>query len=163
MYSVSTVFRLIQYRREGKQLNFHIRAISLTSVGKPPCFFLHFLPCLHMALSYQTVPKTLTHCRISVGTSIFSKKSDREQRSSFVSRSNYIILDGSARTITLGFLRMDYLQWKTQMPSENFSRNFLAENINRWKYITADGLFRNNGTTTIWIWKHWNNSMVNNC
>jgi hypothetical protein len=29
---------------------------------------------------------------------------------SFVSRSNYIILDGSARTITLGFLRMEYLQ-----------------------------------------------------
>jgi hypothetical protein len=26
---------------------------------KPPCF-LHFLPCLHMALSYQTVSKTLT-------------------------------------------------------------------------------------------------------
>jgi hypothetical protein len=27
---------------------FIFRAISLTSVGKPPCF-LHFLPCLHMA------------------------------------------------------------------------------------------------------------------
>ena len=25
-----------------------------------PVFYLHFLPCLHMALSYQTVPKTLT-------------------------------------------------------------------------------------------------------
>jgi hypothetical protein len=42
----------------------------------------------------------------------------------------------------------------------------LAENINRWKNITADGLFPafcKNGTTTIWIWKHWNNFMVNNC
>jgi hypothetical protein len=29
---------------------------------------------------------------------------------STVSRSNYIILDGSARTITLVFLRMEYLQ-----------------------------------------------------
>jgi hypothetical protein len=29
---------------------------------------------------------------------------------SFVSMSNYIILDESARTGTLGFLRMDYLQ-----------------------------------------------------
>ena len=38
---------------------FIFRAISLTSVGKPPCF-LHFLPCLHMTLSYQTVSKTLT-------------------------------------------------------------------------------------------------------
>jgi hypothetical protein len=38
----------------------------------------------------------------------------------------------------------------------------LAGNINRWKNITADGLFRKNGTTTIWIWKHWNNLMVNN-
>ena len=38
---------------------FIFHAISLTSVGKPPCF-LHFLPCLHMALSYQTVSKTLT-------------------------------------------------------------------------------------------------------
>jgi hypothetical protein len=38
---------------------FIFRAISFTSVGKPPCF-LHFLPCLHMALSYQTVSKTLT-------------------------------------------------------------------------------------------------------
>jgi hypothetical protein len=35
---------------------FIFRAISLTSIGKPPCF-LHFLPCLHMALSYQTVSK----------------------------------------------------------------------------------------------------------
>jgi hypothetical protein len=38
---------------------FIFRAISLTLVGKPQCF-LHFLPCLHMALSYQTVSKTLT-------------------------------------------------------------------------------------------------------
>ena len=58
---------------------------------------------------------------------------------------------------------MDYLQWKTQMCSEYFSHNVLAGNINRWKNITADGLFRKNGTTTIWIWKHWNNLMVNNC
>jgi hypothetical protein len=33
---------------------FIFRAISLTSVGKPPCF-LHFLPCLHMALSSALV------------------------------------------------------------------------------------------------------------
>ena len=58
---------------------------------------------------------------------------------------------------------MDYLQWKTQMRSEYFSRNVLAGYINRWKNITADGLFRKNATTTIWIWKHWNNLMVNNC
>ena len=58
---------------------------------------------------------------------------------------------------------MDYLQWKTQMRSEYFSRNVLAGNINRWQNITADRLFRKNGTTTIWIWKHWNNLMVNNC
>ena len=51
---------------------------------------------------------------------------------------------------------------KTQMRSEYFSRNVLAGNINRWKNITADGLFRKNGTTAIWIWKHWNNLMVNN-
>ena len=51
---------------------------------------------------------------------------------------------------------MEYLQWKIQMRSEYFIRNFLAENINRWKNKTADGLFRKNGTTTIWIWKHWN-------
>ena len=38
---------------------FIFRAISLTLVGKPQCF-LHFFPCLHMALSYQTVSKTLT-------------------------------------------------------------------------------------------------------
>jgi hypothetical protein len=72
-------------------------------------------------------------------------------RGSFVSRSNYIIRDGNARTGTLGFLRMDYLQWKTHMRSEYFSHNDLAGNINRWKNITADGLFRKNGTTTIWI------------
>ena len=65
----------------------------------------------------------------------------------------------------------DFYEWitcnekprKTQMHSEYFSRNVLAGNINRWKNITADGLFRKNGTTTIWIWKHWNNLMVNNC
>ena len=44
-----------------------------------------------------------------------------------------------------------------------FPRNVLAGNINRWKNITADGLFRKKGTTTICIWKHWNNLMVNNC
>jgi hypothetical protein len=38
---------------------FIFRAISLTSVGKSP-YFLHFLPCLHMSLSFQTVSKTLT-------------------------------------------------------------------------------------------------------
>ena len=76
--------------------------------------------------------------------------------------SNYIIWDGSARTGTVGFLRMDYLQWKTRMRSEYFSHNVLAGNINRWKNITADGLFRKNGTT-IWIWKHWDNLMVDNC
>jgi hypothetical protein len=51
----------------------------------------------------------------------------------------------------------------SKMRSEYFSHNVLAGNINRWKNITADGLFRKNGTTTIWIWKHWNNLMVNNC
>jgi hypothetical protein len=44
-----------------------------------------------------------------------------------------------------------------------FPRNVLAGNINRWKNITADRLILKNGTTTIWIWKHWNNLMVNNC
>ena len=64
----------------------------------------------------------------------------------------------------LGFsLQVIHLQWKTQMRSEYFSHNVLAGNINRWKNITADGLFRKNGTTTIWIWKHWNNLMVDNC
>jgi hypothetical protein len=33
--------------------------------------------------------------------------------------------------------------------AEYFSRNLLAENINHRKNITADGLFRKNGTTTI--------------
>jgi hypothetical protein len=42
-----------------------------------------------------------------------------------------IIQDGSATTGTLGFLRMDYLQRKTQMHSEYFSHNVLAGNINR--------------------------------
>jgi hypothetical protein len=35
------------------------------------------------------------------------------------------IWDGSARTGTLGFLWMDYLQWKTQTRSEYFSQNIL--------------------------------------
>ena len=39
----------------------------------------------------------------------------------------------------------------------------MAGNINRWNNITADVLFRKNGTTTIWIWKHWNKLMVDNC
>jgi hypothetical protein len=100
---------------------FIFRAISLTSVGKPPCF-LHFWPCLHMAheiirlllcffsglhfppkhsgknirsasgffiagnpfvkkpglsfLHFRLI--LIAHVRISVGTSIFSKKSRRE-------------------------------------------------------------------------------------
>jgi hypothetical protein len=59
VYSVSTVFRLIQYKREGKQLHFHISR-NIAHLGwETPCF-LHILPCLHMALSYQAVSKTLT-------------------------------------------------------------------------------------------------------
>jgi hypothetical protein len=44
VYSVSTVFRLIQYEYREKVSNsiFIFRAISLTSVGKPPCFFYTF-------------------------------------------------------------------------------------------------------------------------
>jgi hypothetical protein len=34
---------------------FIFRAISLTSVGNPPVFFLQFLPCLNMALSYFVI------------------------------------------------------------------------------------------------------------
>ena len=98
----------------------------------------------------------------SVRRSFPRNLAENSEAASFLGK-NYIILDGSARTGTLGFLRMDYLQWKTQMHSEYFPRNVLAENINRWKKITADGLFRKHGTTTIWIWKHWNNFMVNNC
>ena len=145
---------------------FIFRAISLTSVGKPSCFFYTFY------LVY------IWHCRIKLflrhlpncPCSNFSRYVDLFQEISLgiakqlrFHRSNYIILDGSARTITLGVLRMEYLQWKTHMRFEYFSRNFLAEYINRRKNITADGLFRKNGTTTIWIWKHWNNCMVNNC
>ena len=53
------------------------------------------------------------------------------------------------RTITLGFFTNGIPSRKTQMRSEYFSRNFLPENINRWKNITADGLFRKNGKTTM--------------
>ena len=60
MYSVSTFFRLIQYKREGMQLHFHISRHIAHLGWETPVFFLHFLPCLHMALSYQTVSKTLT-------------------------------------------------------------------------------------------------------
>ena len=43
VYSVSTVLRLIQYIREKVSHSIFIfRAISLTSVGKPPCFFTLF-------------------------------------------------------------------------------------------------------------------------
>ena len=52
-FSTDTVYMI-----EGKQLIFIFRAISLTSVGKPPCF-LHFIPCLHMPMSYQTLSKIL--------------------------------------------------------------------------------------------------------
>jgi hypothetical protein len=51
-YSVSTFFRLIQYKREGMQLHFHISRHIAHLGWETPVFFLHFLPCLHMALSY---------------------------------------------------------------------------------------------------------------
>ena len=37
---------------------FVFRAVSLASVGRPPCF-LHFLPWLHVALSCRAVSGTL--------------------------------------------------------------------------------------------------------
>jgi hypothetical protein len=61
---VSTVFRLIQYREKVSNSIFIFRAISLTSVGKPPCF-LHFLSCLHMAMSYQMFLRHLPNCPCS--------------------------------------------------------------------------------------------------
>jgi hypothetical protein len=42
VYSVSTVFRLIQYREKVSNSIFIFRAISLTSVGKPRVFFYTF-------------------------------------------------------------------------------------------------------------------------
>jgi hypothetical protein len=42
-----------------KQLHFHISRHIAHLGWETPLFFLHFLPCLHMALSYQTVSKTL--------------------------------------------------------------------------------------------------------
>ena len=58
----------------------------------------------------------------------------------------------------------DFYEWITCNEKPRYApNNVLAGNINRWKNITADGLFRKNGTTAIWIWKHWNHLMVNNC
>jgi hypothetical protein len=51
MYSVSRVFRLIQYRREGEQLNFHIsRHIAHLGWGTPVVFLcisylVYIWPC----------------------------------------------------------------------------------------------------------------------
>jgi hypothetical protein len=45
----------------GKQLNFHISRHIAHLGWETPMFFLNFLPCLHMALSHQTVSKTLTN------------------------------------------------------------------------------------------------------
>jgi hypothetical protein len=67
--------------------------------------------------------------------------------------SNYIIWDGSARTGTLGFLWMDYLQWKTQMRSEYFSRNILAENI---KFLPEKFFVRVN---SYWPWNYFSVSI----
>ena len=65
MYSVSTVFRLIQYKREGKQLHFHISRHIAHLGWETPVFFLHFLSCLHMAMSYQMFLRHLPNCPCS--------------------------------------------------------------------------------------------------
>jgi hypothetical protein len=46
----------------------------------------------------------------SLYVDLFQEISPRIAKQLRLDRSNYIILDGSAKTITLGFLRMEYLQ-----------------------------------------------------
>jgi hypothetical protein len=82
VYSVSTVFRLIQYRREGKQLNFHISRHIAHLGWETPVFFTFFTLSTYGTVVSNCFQDTylIAHVRISVGTSIFSwKRNDYEK------------------------------------------------------------------------------------
>ena len=165
MYSVSTVFRLIQYREKVSNSIFIFGAISLTSIWKPRGFF------------YIVYLVYIWHCRIKLflrhlpncPCSNFSWYVDLFQEISpiiakqlrFQVKLNHF--RRKCKKDNPGFLTNGIPAMKNPDALRIFFPEFLAENINRWKNITPDGLFRKNGTTTIWIWKHWNNFMVINC
>ena len=124
MYSVSTFFRLIQYKREGMQLHFHISR--------------------HIAhLGWET-PVFLTLFTLST----YGTVAENSEAASFLGQTTSFETEVQERE------PWDFYEWitcneKPRCAPNIFPHNVLAGNINRWKNITADGLFRKNGTTTI--------------
>ena len=78
--SVSTVFRLIQCGRGGKRLNFHVsRRVARLGWEAPVYFALFALStCGAVVSSCFWDTCLVAHVRVSVCTSIFSKRSHRE-------------------------------------------------------------------------------------
>ena len=64
MYSVSTVFLLIQYRREGKQLKFHISRHIAHLGWETPCFFLFFVFFVFFLYTFCLI--YIEYCRIKL-------------------------------------------------------------------------------------------------
>ena len=143
---------------------FIFRAISLTSVGKPPCFYTFYL--VH-----------IWHCRIKLflrhlpncPCSNFSRYVDLLQEISprIAKELRFQVklqhLRRKCKNNNPGFLTNGIPAMKNPDAHRIFFTEFFGVKYKSLKKITADGLFRRNGTTTIWIWKHWNNFMVNNC
>jgi hypothetical protein len=129
VYSVSTVFGLIQYREKVSNSIFIFRAISLTSVGKPPCFYTFYLVYI-WDCRIKLFLRHLPNCpcsNFSRYVDLFQEISTRiAKQLRFQVKLHH--LRRKCKNDDPVFLQMEYLQWKTQMRSEYFSRNFLAEN-----------------------------------
>ena len=133
MYSVSTVFRLIQYREKVSNSIFIFRAISLTSVGEPRVF------------SYTFYLVHTWHCRIKLflrhlpncPCSNFSRYVDLLQEISprIAKQLRFQVklhhLRRKCKNDNPGFLTNGILAMKNPDALRTFSPKFLTENINR--------------------------------
>jgi hypothetical protein len=113
---------------------FIFRAISLT-VGKPPCFFYTFYLVYIWHCRIKLFLRHLPNCPCSDFSryvDLFQEISPRIAKQLRFQVKLYHIRR-KCKNDNPGFLTNGIPAMKTQMRSEYFPRNFLAENINRWK------------------------------
>ena len=171
MYSVSTDFRLIQYIRvitklpnsEATQFSY-IAPYRSTRLGNTSVFYTFYLVYIwHCRI--KLFLRHLTNCpcsNFSRYVDLFQEISPRiAKQLSFWVKLHHI--RRKCKNDNTGFFTNGLPAMKNPDALRIFFSEFFGGKYKRWKKITADGVFRKNGTTTIWIWKHWNNFMVKNC
>jgi hypothetical protein len=161
MYSVSTFFRLIQYKREGMQLHFQLVCLKLV--------FVHFSSVIYILQVYMWFLK-YSGKNIRSASGFWRQNSSKvwdtevnntgETFTIFLGLCIYLFPEETKPRVIVAALPSCMMLFDLETKLLRYSRRDFLEKIDVRTEIPA---FRKNGTTTIWIWKHWNNFMVNNC